>query len=75
MRRAGTTDSEALFVRILVHMREGLEPLAAMRATLGETRALMDRAGVKEALRCAAVLTDGRDLFAVRWASDAKPPS
>lgn len=73
--RAGTTDSEALFLRILALIGEGLAPLAAIRATLTETRSLMRKTGVKEALRFAAALTDGHDLFAVRWASDDKPPS
>ncbi|SDR63025.1 glutamine amidotransferase [Rhizobiales bacterium GAS191] len=73
--RLGTTDSEALFLRILARIDEGLAPLDAMQATLAEARSLMRKAGVKEALRFAAALTDGRDLFAVRWASDDKPPS
>ena len=73
--RAGTTDSEALFLRIIARIEEGEEPLAAMRATLAETRSLMRKAGVREALRFAAALTDGRDLYAVRFASDDKPPS
>jgi glutamine amidotransferase len=73
--RAGTTDSEALFLRILAHVEQGQTPLAAMRATLSETRALMRKAGVKQALRFAAALTDGRDLYAVRFASDDNPPS
>ncbi len=73
--RAGTTDSEALFLRILALIEAGEAPLAAMQTTLSEARALMRRAGVKEALRFAAALTDGRDLYAVRFASDDKPPS
>jgi glutamine amidotransferase len=73
--RAGTTDSEALFLRIIALIEEGEEPLAAMRATLAEARSLMRTAGVREALRFAAALTDGRDLYAVRFASDGKPPS
>ncbi|MFI4997429.1 MAG: class II glutamine amidotransferase [Hyphomicrobiales bacterium] len=73
--RAGTTDSEALFLRILALIDEGVAPLAAMQATLTEAHSLMRAAGVKEALRFAAALTDGRDLYAVRFASDDKPPS
>jgi len=75
LERAGTTDSEALFLRILARIDTGLAPLDAIQATLAETCALMRQAGVKEALRFAAALTDGRDLFAVRWASDDRPPS
>jgi glutamine amidotransferase len=75
MDRAGTTDSEALFLRILAFITEGLPPLAAMQVSLAEARSLMHKAGVREALRFAAALTDGRDLYAVRFASDDKPPS
>ena len=73
--RAGTTDSEALFLRILAHIEDGAEPVAAICATLGESHTLMRQAGVRDALRFTATLTDGHDLYAVRWASDSKPPS
>jgi glutamine amidotransferase len=35
----------------------------------------MRQAGVRDALRFTATLTDGHDLYAARWASDSKPPS
>jgi glutamine amidotransferase len=72
--RAGTTDSEALF---LAAMGFGLEddPPGAIAAMLGAVRAEMDRAGISQALRFAAALTDGHTLWAFRWACDAKPPT
>ena len=72
--RAGTTDSEALF---LAAMANGLEhdPVAAFRATLAEVKQVMRDAGVAEPLRFTATLTDGDTLWAFRWSCDAKPPS
>jgi len=35
----------------------------------------MRRAGVEEALRFTATLTDGHTLWAFRWACDARPPT
>lgn len=73
--RAGTTDSEALFLLILAHLENGLAPGAAMAAAISETLSLMARSGTREPLRCAAALADGEAIHAVRWSSDAKPPS
>lgn len=70
--RVGTTDSEALF---LAALSDGLDedPVGAMARTIARVRTFMDRAGVTEALRFTAALTDGETLYAFRWASDAKP--
>jgi glutamine amidotransferase len=72
--RAGTTDSEALF---LAAMGFGLEddPPAAIAAMLGAVRAMMDAADLAQPLRFAAALTDGHTLWAFRWACDARPPT
>ncbi len=72
--RSGTTDSEALF---LAAMGFGLEadPPGAISAMLGAVHAEMDRAGIRQALRFAAALTDGQTLWAFRWACDARPPT
>jgi glutamine amidotransferase len=72
--RGGTTDSEALF---LAAMGFGLEqdPPGAIGAMIGAVRAEMDRAGIGQALRFAAALTDGQTLWAFRWSCDARPPS
>jgi len=70
--RAGTTDSEALF---LVALAMGLadDPVGAMARALGAAKALMKKAGVDEPLRFTAALTNGEDLYAFRWACDARP--
>ncbi|MBX9934620.1 MAG: class II glutamine amidotransferase [Methylobacterium sp.] len=71
--RAGTTDSEAIF---LAAFGNGIacDPVQAMTSTLYAIRALMIDAGITEPLRFSAVLTDGVRLYAFRWASDGKPP-
>ena len=73
--RAGTTDSEALFLLALAHLDEGLAPGAALTAAIGDVLGLMAQAGVTEPLRCAAALADGETIHAVRWSSDSRPPS
>lgn len=72
--RAGTTDSEALF---LAAMSAGLaeDPVAAMTGTLFHVSELMQAAGVRDALRFTAAMTDGTHLYAYRWASDGRAPS
>ncbi len=72
--RAGTTDSEALF---LAATGFGLEddPPGAIGAMIGAVKAEMDRADVTQAFRFAAALTDGRTLWAFRWSCDSHPPT
>jgi len=72
--RLGSTDSEAIF---LIAMANGLavEPIRALAKTLGQIETIMREAGVTEALRLTAAVTDGETLTAFRWASDQKAPS
>jgi glutamine amidotransferase len=72
--RRGSTDSEAIF---LLADEDALarDPVKAMRDGLAEVRRVMVEAGVEEALRFAAALTDGRTLYAFRYASDDRPPT
>ncbi len=72
--RAGTTDSEALF---LAAFGFGLEadPVGGMTRTLHAVQDLMGKSGAREALKFTAALTDGRDLYAFRWASDRQAPT
>lgn len=72
--RTGTTDSEAIFLAALGH---GLEqdPVAALQTTFAKISDLMDQAGIKDALRFTATLTDGETLWAFRWSTDLRPPS
>jgi predicted glutamine amidotransferase len=72
--RHGTSDSEAIF---LAAAARGLgdEPIGAVGSVLGEVMAMMKEAKTKAPLRFAAVHSDGRSLYAYRWASDDHPPS
>ena len=73
--RTGTTDSEILFLIALARIGQGLTPVKAMGAALSETSTLMRAAGIAEPLRFAATLSDGEAIHAIRWSSDAKPPT
>ncbi len=73
--RVGTTDSEVLFLLALARMSEGEQPGEALAGALGDALALMQEAGVREPLRCAAALADGETIHAARWSSDEKPPT
>jgi predicted glutamine amidotransferase len=70
--RAGTTDTEVLF---LIALANGLEqdPIQAMTKTVGQVMIEMDRASIGEPLRLTAALTDGEMIWAFRWASDMAP--
>lgn len=72
--RAGTTDSEALF---LAAFAQGLtdDPVSAVRNTLLTVHGLMADANITEPLRATLAITDGRDIYAFRWASDGHAPS
>lgn len=72
--RHGTTDSEAV---LLAAMADGLEedPVGAMSRTLGVIHGMMLDQGVAAPLRFTAALTDGRSIWAFRWASDGMPPT
>jgi predicted glutamine amidotransferase len=72
--RAGTTDSEAMFLAAMAYDLEA-DPPAAMAAMLRAVRAEMDRAGITQALRFTATLTYGDALWAFRWACDGRPPT
>lgn len=73
-KRAGTTDSELIF---LLAVAAGLEtdPVGAMAQVLEMVRAEMLAAGIKDALRFTATLADGETLYAFRYASDGKAPT
>jgi glutamine amidotransferase len=73
--RVGTTDSEAIFLLVLARLAEGFSHGEALAGALGDALSLMQAAGIREPLRCAAALADGETLHAVRWSSDAKPPT
>ena len=72
--RKGATDSEALF---LVALAEGLDtdPCGAMSRAVARFEALSRERGAAPHLRMTAAFSDGRRLFAVRYASDDAAPT
>jgi ergothioneine biosynthesis protein EgtC len=73
--RQGNTDSEALFLLILAHLGNGHSAEEAFEAALMQTMALCNAAEQREPVRFAAVMSDGENIHAARWSSDAKPPT
>ncbi len=72
--RVGTTDSEALFLLMLAN---GLErdPQAAVSATIAFVENEMRNADITEPFKMTAAITGGDALYAVRYATNAEPPT
>lgn len=72
--RRGATDSEALF---LVALAEGLEddPRGALERAAARFIRLSREKGTAPHLRLTAALSDGRRLYAIRYATDDRAPS
>jgi glutamine amidotransferase len=72
--RIGTTDSEIMF---LLLFRHGIEQDAgtALDRTVAEILAVMAEAGIEDPLRITAALSNGAQTWAIRFSSDAEPPS
>lgn len=72
--RRGGTDSEAIFLIAMGEVdNEG--PVQAIRMALARIALEMQAAGVPEAFRFAAAMTDGSCLTVFRWSSDPQAPS
>jgi glutamine amidotransferase len=65
--RVGTTDSEAVFLAILGAGADA-DPLDATIRTLTTLRQMVQASGTGEPLRFTAALSDGRELYAFRYA-------
>jgi predicted glutamine amidotransferase len=72
--RTGTTDSEAIFLLMLAN---GLDhdPMAATQWVIGFVEAEMRKAQIAEPFKFTSAFTDGRKLYAVRYSTDAAPPT
>ena len=72
--RCGATDSEAIF---LIAVGLGLEraPISAMEHAVGQVETLAREAGYTPYMRFSACWSDGRMLYAARYASDRLVPS
>jgi glutamine amidotransferase len=66
--RAGTTDSEAVFLAILGAGAED-DPVGATLRTLATLADLVQESGTTDPLRFTAALSNGRDLYAFRYAN------
>ncbi len=67
--RIGTTDSEAVFLAIMGAGADR-DPVAATVQTLTALTELVRASGTRQPLRFTAALSDGRDLFAFRYANE-----
>lgn len=72
--RKGATDSEALF---LVGLMEGLDenPKEAMEIAVGILQRMSRDRGHTPHMRVAAAFSDGKKLYAIRYASDDRAPT
>ena len=70
----GTTDSEVMFYLALTLGLED-DPLGALARTAGLIEELARDRGVSEALWMTLGVSDGRTIYAVRYASDGEAPS
>jgi predicted glutamine amidotransferase len=66
--RAGTTDSEAVFLAILGAGGD-IDPLGATMQTIATLTDMVNASGSDAPLRFTAAMTDGHDLFAFRYAN------
>ncbi|MEN0087842.1 MAG: class II glutamine amidotransferase [Pseudomonadota bacterium] len=72
--RAGTSDSELLFLLAIgFGLAEGPVPALISALNLAQKCALSK--GIRQPLRFTSALSNGPDLMAIRWSSDAHPPS
>jgi predicted glutamine amidotransferase len=72
--RKGATDSEALF---LVALAEGLDddPQGALERAIARFEALGVQRGLGAQVRLTCAMSDGRNLYAARYASDGQAPT
>jgi predicted glutamine amidotransferase len=69
--RVGTTDSEAMFLAIL-GAGAADDPVGATKKIVGQLASMANEAGTHEKLRFTAALSNGRDLYAFRYAENDK---
>ncbi len=72
--RTGTTDSELLFL-LALHFGLNSDPLGAMAEAIATVEEFSHRHGGEALVRFTAAFSDGEKLYAVRYATDHKPPT
>jgi glutamine amidotransferase len=73
-KRQGTTDSELIFL-LAFHFGLDSEPLFAFRETIAFVERLAIHLGVKADVRFTSAFSDGRNLYAVRYATGETAPT
>ncbi len=72
--RSGTTDSELMFLLFMAEQPEH-DPVGALGRMLARIEAEMVASGATLPLRFTSVVSDGKRVYALRHASDDRPPS
>jgi glutamine amidotransferase len=72
--RLGTTDSEVFFLLLLANGLDD-DPVAATQKAVASVLRVMKEQGVEKPFRMTSTLTDGHNVYALRFASDDQPPS
>ena len=72
--RLGTTDTELMFYMMFT---DGLErdPVAAFQRTVARINAERAALGIEIPFRLTAALSDGTNVYAIRYSTDDAPPS
>lgn len=72
--RSGTTDSELLFL-LSLEMGMAKDPIGAVSRAIALVQKHAAEEGANPLVRFTACFSDGKSLYAVRYASDQKPPT
>ncbi len=72
--RLGVTDSELMFL-LAIEFGLVVDPVGAFKNALAYVNEQAQAKGIATLIRFTACWTDGKDLHAVRFASDDRPPS
>lgn len=72
--RSGTTDSELLFL-LSLQMGMAQDPIGGVSRAISLVQGHAAEQGANPLVRFTAAFSDGKSLFAVRYASDQRPPT
>ncbi|MDN3680231.1 class II glutamine amidotransferase [Vibrio tapetis subsp. quintayensis] len=74
LKRLGTTDSELIFLLMLKNDLKQ-DPVNAIRTTLAEIEHACRSKGVSDPFKASICLSDGNQLWVVRYSTDKQPPT
>ncbi|SON53156.1 class II glutamine amidotransferase [Vibrio tapetis] len=74
LKRLGTTDSELIF---LLMLKNGLiqDPVEAIRVTINEIEQTCRSKGISDPFKASICISDGAQLWVVRYSTDDNPPT